>query len=96
MLRNDILHSTNLYSTIELIIGRGWGQGYILKIYSRGLLIYRTKVIIPSNPNDAKDLLISSIRSQSVIFIEHRWLHEMKGKVEKHSLKKLNRLADVK
>ena len=39
---------------------------------------------MPSNPNNAKKLLIQSIEDPNpVIFIEHRWLHDQKGHVEK-------------
>ena len=38
------------------------------------------KVVMPSNPYDAKGLLLSSIFDNNpVIFIEHRWLHNMEG-----------------
>ena len=86
--------------TIRLIIGRGWGQGptHSQNLQSWFAHIPGLKVIIPSNPNDAKDLLISSIFDPNpVIFIEHRWLHEMKGKVEKNTvLKKLNKIGRCK
>lgn len=40
------------------------------------------KVVIPSNPYDAKGLLISSIREDNpVIFFEHKMLYAMKGDV---------------
>jgi pyruvate dehydrogenase E1 component beta subunit len=71
--------------TIRLIVGRGWGQGAthsqsLQSIFSHfpGL-----KVVMPSSPDDAKKLLISSIFDPNpVIFLEHRWLHDQRGMVE--------------
>ncbi len=71
--------------TIRMIVGRGWGQGpthsqSLQSIFSH---IPGLKVVMPSNANDAKNLLISSIFDDNpVIYIEHRWLHEQKGRVE--------------
>jgi len=69
---------------IRLIIGRGWGQGpqHNQNLESLFSQINGLKVVSPSNPNDAKRLLIASIRDKSpVIFFEHRWLHQIKDKV---------------
>jgi pyruvate dehydrogenase E1 component beta subunit len=71
---------------IRLIIGRGWGQGpqhsqSLESIFSH---IPGLKVICPSNPYNAKGLLISSIEDKNpVIFFEHRWCHGIKGFVPK-------------
>lgn len=70
---------------IRMIIGKGWGQGpqhsqslEVLFSHIPGL-----KVVAPSNASDAKALLITSIKeNHPVIFFEHRWLHDIKGKVE--------------
>ena len=70
--------------TIRLIIGRGWGQG---PTHSQNLHLWFAhipglKVVAPSNPYDAKGLLLSSIFDPNpVIFLEHRWLHNSTGKV---------------
>ena len=69
--------------TIRLIIGRGWGQG---PTHSQNLQAWFAhipglKVVMPSNPRDAKGLLISSIFDPNpVVFLEHRWLHNSMGK----------------
>jgi len=69
---------------IRMVIGRGWGQGAqhsqnLQAIYSH---IPGLKVIMPSTAYDAKGLLISSIKDNNpVIFIEHRWLHNIQGEV---------------
>lgn len=72
--------------TIRLIIGRGWGQG---PTHSQSLQAWFShipglKVVMPSNPYDAKGLLLSSIFDNNpVIFLEHRWLHNQIGEVPK-------------
>ena len=70
--------------TIRLIIGRGWGQG---PTHSQNLQAWFAhipgiKVVMPSSPEDAKGLLLSSIFDPNpVIFLEHRWLHNIIGEV---------------
>jgi len=66
---------------IRLVIGRGWGQGpqHSQTLESLFAQIPGLKVVAPSNPKDAKGMLISSIEDKNpVIFFEHRWLHEIK------------------
>jgi pyruvate dehydrogenase E1 component beta subunit len=70
--------------TIRLIIGRGWGQG---PTHSQNLQAWFAhipglKVVMPTTPEDAKGLLISSILDPNpVVFLEHRWLHNTVGEV---------------
>ncbi len=70
--------------TIRLVTGRGWGQG---PTHSQNLQAWFAhvpglKVVVPTTPHDAKGLLLESIFDDNpVIFIEHRWLHNMSGKV---------------
>tara|TARA_B100001250_G_C19811734_1_gene796023 strand:+ start:792 stop:1847 length:1056 start_codon:yes stop_codon:yes gene_type:complete len=72
--------------TIRLIIGRGWGQG---PTHSQNLQaifahIPGLKVVMPATAADAKGLLLSSIFDNNpVIFLEHRWLHNLEGDVPK-------------
>jgi len=71
---------------IRMIIGRGWGQGpqHSQSLESWFAHIPGLKVVLPSNPFDAKGLLIASIKDNNpVIFMEHRWLHETFGNVPK-------------
>lgn len=78
--------------TIRLIIGRGWGQGptHSQSLQSVFAHIPGLKVVIPSNPQNAHDLLFASIFDPNpVVFLEHRWLHNLKAKVTKKKLSKL-------
>jgi pyruvate/2-oxoglutarate/acetoin dehydrogenase E1 component len=66
--------------TIRLIIGRGWGQGPTHSQNLQALFshIPGLKVVMPATAKDAKGLLLSSIFDPDpVIFLEHRWLHNM-------------------
>ncbi len=77
----------NVPITIRLIVGRGWGQGptHSQSLHSWFAHIPGLKVVMPTSPSDAKGLLLSSIFDKNpVIFIEHRWLHNLEGYVEKN------------
>ena len=66
--------------TYRLIIGRGWGQGptHSQNLQSWFNHIPGIKVVSPTFADDAKNLLISSIFDPNpVIFLEHRWLHDL-------------------
>lgn len=70
--------------TIRLILGRGWGQG---PTHSQNLQAWFAhipglKVVMPATAEDAKGLLLESIQDDNpVVFLEHRWLHNIKGEV---------------
>jgi len=70
---------------LRLVIGRGWGQG---PAHSQSLenffsSIPGLKVIMPTFPNDTKELLLGAIKDNNpVIIIEHRWCHYIKEKVK--------------
>jgi pyruvate dehydrogenase E1 component beta subunit len=70
--------------TVRMILGRGWGQG---PTHSQNLQAWFAhipglKVVMPSTAADAKGLLLSSIFDPDpVIFLEHRWLHNVIGEV---------------
>lgn len=69
---------------IRLIVGRGWGQGpqHSQSLQAWFAHIPGLKVVMPATAYDAKGLLISSIEDNNpVIFIEHRWLHNVTGEV---------------
>lgn len=70
--------------TIRLIIGKGWGQGptHSQMLHSWFAHIPGLKVVAPSSPITAKGLLISAIEDPNpVIFIEHRWTHDVQEDV---------------
>jgi acetoin:2,6-dichlorophenolindophenol oxidoreductase subunit beta len=69
---------------IRMIVGRGWGQGpqHSQSLQSWFAHVPGLKVVMPATPSDAKGLLISSIEDNNpVIYIEHRWLHNLFGHV---------------
>lgn len=70
--------------TIRLMMGRGWGQG---PTHSQNLQAWFAhipglKVVMPASAEDAKGMLAASIADNNpVIFLEHRWLHNVQGNV---------------
>ena len=70
--------------TVRMIMGRGWGQG---PTHSQNLQAWFAhvpglKVVMPATAEDAKGLLLASIFDPNpVIFLEHRWLHNLYGEV---------------
>ena len=70
--------------TVRMVLGRGWGQG---PTHSQNLQAWFAhipglKVVMPASAADAKGLLLSSIFDENpVLFLEHRWLHNLKGEV---------------
>ena len=69
---------------IRGIIGRGWGQGpqHSQSLQAIFAHIPGIKVVMPVTPSDAKGLLLAAIFDNNpVIFIEHRWLHNIQGPV---------------
>jgi pyruvate dehydrogenase E1 component beta subunit len=73
---------------IRLIIGRGWGQGpqHSQSLQSWFAHIPGLKVVMPTTPQDAKGLLLASIEDDNpVIFLEHRWLHNIADDVPTES-----------
>jgi len=70
--------------TIRGIIGRRWGQGsqHSQSLQSFFAHVPGLTVVMPSDPYDAKGLLISSIKEDNpVIFLEHRLLYDTRGHV---------------
>jgi len=69
---------------IRMFIGRGWGQGpqHAQSLQAMFAHIPGLKVVMPATPYDAKGLMISAIEDNNpVIFLEHRWLHNISGNV---------------
>lgn len=70
--------------TIRLLIGQGWGQGPTHSQNLQALFAHipGLKVVMPTTAGDAKGLLLESIFDDNpVIFLEHRWLHNLEGNV---------------
>jgi acetoin:2,6-dichlorophenolindophenol oxidoreductase subunit beta len=70
--------------TVRLVIGRGWGQGpqHSQSLEAIFAHIPGLKVVMPSTPADSKGMLLAAIEDDNpVIFIEHRWLHNVTGQV---------------
>jgi pyruvate dehydrogenase E1 component beta subunit len=69
---------------VRVIVGRGWGQGpqHSQSLQALFAHVPGLKVVLPATPYDAKGMLISAIEDNNpVVFIEHRWLHNITGTV---------------
>lgn len=69
---------------VRVIVGRGWGQGpqHSQSLQAMFAQVPGLKVVMPTTAYDAKGMLISAIEDNNpVIFIEHRWLHQIKDNV---------------
>jgi acetoin:2,6-dichlorophenolindophenol oxidoreductase subunit beta len=69
---------------IRLVVGRGWGQGPLHSQSLESLFSYipGLKVVLPATAADCKGMLLSAIEDNNpVIFLEHRWVHYVKGQV---------------
>lgn len=69
---------------VRMIIGRGWGQGpqHSQSLQAWFAHIPGLKVVMPTTVYDAKGLLAAAIEDDNpVIFIEHRWLHNISDTV---------------
>jgi pyruvate dehydrogenase E1 component beta subunit len=74
--------------TIRLIIGHGWGQGptHSQNLHSIFSHIPGLKVVMPTTAYDVKGMLLESIFDDDpVIFLEHRWLHNLESTVPEES-----------
>lgn len=72
---------------IRAVVGRGWGQGpqHSKTLHSFFAHIPGLKVIMPSTAQDAYSLLRSAIADDNpVICIEHRWMYDVVGPVDKN------------
>jgi pyruvate dehydrogenase E1 component beta subunit len=69
---------------IRMLIGRGWGQGpqHSQSLQAMFGHVPGLKVVMPVTPHDAKGLLIAAVEDNNpVIYLEHRWLHSIRGPV---------------
>ena len=70
---------------VRSIIGRSWGQGAQHSKSMHGMFAHfpGIKVVLPTTPQDGYSLLRASIRDDNpVVFLEHRWLYDVKGDVD--------------
>ena len=82
---------------IRLIVGKGWGQGpqHSQSLETIFAHIPGLKVVCPSTADDAKDLMIASVKDNNpVIFFEHRWCHVTTGTLKKK--RKLTKIGKAK
>ena len=93
----------NVPMVIRMIIGRGWGQGpmHSQVLDSIFAQIPGLKVYMPTFPKDFKGMLLAAIEDPNpVVFLEHRWLHNIKGHVPKKYYKnktnKINKILNGK
>jgi len=71
-------------AVFRMIIGRGWGQGpqHSQALHALFAHIPGLKVVLPTTPADAKGLLLAAVEDDNpVVFLEHRWLHNISGPV---------------
>jgi pyruvate dehydrogenase E1 component beta subunit len=71
---------------IKATVGQGWGQGpnHSQAFHSIFAHFPGMKVVLPSNPYDAKGLMISAIQDKNpVLFLEHKQLFSSIGSVPK-------------
>jgi pyruvate dehydrogenase E1 component beta subunit len=79
---SDGVHTMPL--VIRLVVGRGWGQGPLHSQSLETLFSYipGLKVLMPATAEDCKGMLLSAIKDDNpVIFLEHRWVHYVKGQI---------------
>ncbi len=77
-------HKQPVPLVIRMIIGRGWGEGAQQSQNLQALFAHvpGLTVVTPSLPQAAKGLLLAAIGlSSPVIYIEHRWIHGLRGAV---------------
>jgi pyruvate/2-oxoglutarate/acetoin dehydrogenase E1 component len=70
----------NVPIVIRLILGQGWGQGptHSQNLHSWLAHIPGLKVVMPCFPSEAYQLLREAIIDPDpVVFLEHRWLHQL-------------------
>ena len=69
---------------VRLVVGRGWGQGphHSQSLETMFAAVPGLKVVLPTTAADARGLLLGAIADDSpVMFIEHRWIHAVRGPV---------------
>jgi pyruvate/2-oxoglutarate/acetoin dehydrogenase E1 component len=71
---------------IRMIVGRGWGQGptHAQSPHALYASVPGLKVVMPATPEDGYSMLYNAVRDPNpVIFIEHRWSHQVQSTFSK-------------
>ena len=50
---------------------------------------------MPTFPKDFKGMILSAIKIEPVVILEHRWLHNIKGDVPKTHLNNINKIKKL-
>jgi len=69
---------------VRMIVGRGWGQGpqHSQALHAWFAHVPGLRVVMSSFPEETRNSLYWSVLDDApVVFIEHRWMHLVKGKV---------------
>ena len=72
---------------IRMIVGRGWGQGptHAQSPHALYASVPGLKVVMPATPEDGYSMLYNAVRDPNpVIFIEHRWSHQVQSTFSKN------------
>jgi len=72
--------------TIRVIVGRGWGQGpqHSQALHAWLAHVPGLRIIMSSLPQDSYDALrFASANDAPTVFVEHRWMHFVRGTIEK-------------
>ena len=83
---------------VRLIVGRGWGQGptHSQSYHSFLSSLPGINVFYPYDPDSAYNSILKGMNSGiPSIMIEHRWLHNTKGKINK-SEKSIDEIVQIK
>lgn len=69
---------------VRMIVGRGWGQGpqHSQALHAWFAHVPGLRVVMASFPEEARNSFYWSVLDDApVVFIEHRWMHLVKGKI---------------
>ena len=82
--------------TIRVIVGRGWGQGpqHSQALHAWLAHVPGLQVVMSSFPQDSYDALrFVTANDIPTIFVEHRWMHTVRGSLEKRQSQRLRGFA---
>jgi pyruvate/2-oxoglutarate/acetoin dehydrogenase E1 component len=82
--------------TVRVIVGRGWGQGpqHSQALHAWLAHVPGLQVVMSSFPQDSYDALrFVTTNDVPTIFVEHRWVHYVRGSLEKRQSHHLQKFA---